>query len=179
MTERKLCTLRLWLDDFDTVDISHVFGEYAPKRLDRIQEVINSGEYYGDFAKIGAGSIDCDLVIDSGSEYPDDAYLINFRASDLTEDSAVAMDEREKRQLRMCEISRKIDAAIKEVFYINEPINWTGLSCVGVIYYETDGGSTGYRAFVEEAAPNCTYLIKYITGYLGDKFGNVEVVTQW
>lgn len=175
----RLCKLRLWAHDFDTVDITHVFGEYDFKRLERITHVICSGEYYGDFVRVGTGVIDCDLMIGADAGYPDDVYLVNFRAADLVEDSAATMDEREKRRYRMLEISRLIDAAIGEAPYFEEPINWVGLSCVGVIYYETDGGLTGYRAFVEEAQPNCTQLQQYIKGYFGNEFSDVEVVTEW
>lgn len=175
----RICTLRLWAHDFDTVDITHVFGEYDPKRLERITYVICSGEYYGDFVKVGTGVIECDLMVDSGAEYPDDAYLANFRAADLVEDRAATMDERERRRYRMAQISRLVDAAIGEAPYFPEPIKWMGLSCVGVIYYETDGGLIGYRAFIEEAPPNCTKFIQYIKGYLGNEFSDVEVVTGW
>lgn len=59
-------------------------------------------------------------------------------------------------------------------------INWGALSCVGSEQFTDDEGVTGYRCYIEEAAPECDELQDYVASYVFGKMGvSVEVRTEW
>lgn len=59
-------------------------------------------------------------------------------------------------------------------------INWDALSCAASEQFTDDQGATGYRCYIEEAAPECDELQDYIASYVFGKMGvTVEVRTEW
>ena len=64
--------------------------------------------------------------------------------------------------------------------FADEPINWADLGCAGVEWFTNDGGYSGYRVRVSEAAPNCEALCAFVEAYLAEHgHPDVEVITEW
>ena len=62
----------------------------------------------------------------------------------------------------------------------NDPVNWADLSVHTVEYWETDGGTVGYRAYISEAGPSAGRLREYVREYLKARgFMDVDVVMEW
>lgn len=88
---------------------------------------------------------------------------------------------------KYAEVTRLVNEALRmardisgDSIFKNDPINWAHLTCCYVEYYEDSVGLSGYRAHIEEAAPNCQGLTKVVTMHL-KKHGHddVEVETEW
>lgn len=62
----------------------------------------------------------------------------------------------------------------------SEPINWGNLSCAQAQCVEDDSGDVFYRVVIEEAAPECCELQRFVSSYLrGQGFEDVVVDTEW
>lgn len=65
---------------------------------------------------------------------------------------------------------------------IKGPINWADLSCRAAEKWTDQDGDTGYRVWIEEAAPGCdnSTFCEYIWKQLEKRgFLNIEVETEW
>lgn len=62
-----------------------------------------------------------------------------------------------------------------------DAINWGDLGCVSAEFWVDDATHTGYRVYIEEAAPDgCPLLVGWIETKLGERgFTDIEVVTEW
>ena len=61
----------------------------------------------------------------------------------------------------------------------DDAVNWGDLSCVQARLCLTDTGEMTYVVYLEEAAPDATCLREFVRKQLKEKFGDVEVQTEW
>ena len=63
---------------------------------------------------------------------------------------------------------------------IDDAVNWADLGCVSAERFTTHDGTTGYRVWIEEAAPEAYLLKEFVSLYLdAHGFKNVEIYTEW
>ena len=63
---------------------------------------------------------------------------------------------------------------------VDDAFNKADLRCVTAERYENDLGETGYRVYLEEAAPEAVELRRFVCDHLATAgYPGVEVITEW